>query len=207
MTWPVNRRPFLIVRKFLKALLILPARWRWGFEVVGRQRRPRARRPQILACNHAALIDTVFLILALEPRFTVCGAKSPYFRTASRRLVMAIANILPVDGRERFIEDCRRLLAGGEILLIYPEMGRNPDGLGEFSTWAAEVAIASDAPILPCYLEGTNRGHRATSRGRQRVRLIVGREFEPEGAAAAITARLRQAIVALAPEPTGEAAA
>jgi 1-acyl-sn-glycerol-3-phosphate acyltransferase len=189
-----NRRPFLILRSVLKIVLVLPARWIRGFAVIHRERLPRLRRPLIIACNHAALIDTVFLILALRPRFTVCGAKPPYFRTGPRRLLMAIANILRVDDRETFFTDCRRLLQAGEILLIYPEMGRNPDGLGEFSTWAAQVSIDNGTPVLPCYLQGTTRGQQGS------VRLIVGREIRPEGEAIGLTAHLRRAIVALAPE-------
>jgi len=201
MTSRVNRRPFLVLRGLLKALLLLPARWRWRFRVIGGERLPRSRRPLILACNHAALIDTAFLILALGPRFTVCGAKPRYFQTAPRRLLMAVANILRVEGHATFLADCRRLLEDGEILLIYPEMGRNPERMGEFSTWAAEVALAGGAPLLPCYLFGTTHGQRGG------VRLIVGREIPPAGDAAALTSRLRQAIEGLAPGGLPEAAA
>jgi len=201
MTSSTNRRPFLIIRRALKIVLALPVRWKWGFAVNHPERLPRSRRPLILACNHAALIDTVFLIVALHPRFVVCGAKPPYFRTAPRRLLMAIANILRVAGREAFFADCRRLLDAREILLIYPEMGRNPDGLGEFSTWAAQVSLDTGAPVLPCYLHGTTRGQRSP------IRLIVGREIPPEGEAVGLTAHLRRAMIALAPTGPFEDAA
>ena len=58
----VNRLPFLLIRRILKLFAALPARWKWDFEVVHPERLPRTRRPLILACNHAALIDTAFLI-------------------------------------------------------------------------------------------------------------------------------------------------
>jgi 1-acyl-sn-glycerol-3-phosphate acyltransferase len=200
MTSGINRPAFLAIRRVLKVALALPARWRWGFAVVHRDRLPRSRRPLIVACNHAARIDTVFLILALRPRFVVCGAKPPYFRTAPRRLLMAIANILRVEGHDRFLADCRRLLDAGEILLVYPEMGRNPEAVGDFSTWAAEVALDRGVPVLPCYLHGTTRGQDGA------VRLIVGREIVPEGDPAALTDRLRRAILALAPTAPREEA-
>jgi 1-acyl-sn-glycerol-3-phosphate acyltransferase len=153
----------------------------------------------ILVCNHAAWADSFYLILAVRPRFTICGAKPRYFATAPRRALMAVANILPVDpdpvsGRDAFLDDCRALLAAGEILLIYPEMGRNPAGLGEFRTWAAEAALASRAPLLPCYLHGTTRGHRGPPR------LIVGEPVQPAGDATELTCRLLRAVASLAPE-------
>lgn len=186
-----NRPLPSLARRALKLLLAGPVAL-FGFRVEGAQRLPRRRRPMILVANHAAWIDSVYMILAVRPRLAICGAKPPYFATAPRRLLMAIANILPVDGHDRFLEDCGRLLAAGEVLLIYPEMGRNPAGMGEFRTWAAEVALASAAPILPCYLQGTLRGQGPP-------RLIVGEEMAPSGDAGSLTRRLHEAVDALAP--------
>ncbi|MFY9825135.1 MAG: lysophospholipid acyltransferase family protein [Thermoanaerobaculia bacterium] len=197
----VNRPLPLGIRRLLRLLLLAPAKLLGGFRIEGAARLPAHRRPMILVCNHAAWADSVYLILALRPRFTICGAKPPYFATAPRRALMAIANILPVDpadpvdGHEIFLADCRTLLAAGEILLIYPEMGRNPAGLGEFRTWAAEAALANRAPLLPCYLHGTTRGHSGPPR------LIVGEPMEPAGTAGELTRRLYHAVAALAPVP------
>jgi 1-acyl-sn-glycerol-3-phosphate acyltransferase len=192
MTAGLNRPLPLLVRRALKLLLKGPALLR-GFRVEGAARLPARRRPLILVSNHAAFIDSVYFILAVRPRFAVCGARPRFFSTAPRRALMAIANILPVRDHDCFLADCGALLAAGEVLLIYPEMGRNPAGLGEFQTWAAEVALANRAPILPCYLLGTTRGHTGPPR------LIVGEELEPSGDAVAMTRRLRQAIVSLEP--------
>ncbi len=70
---------------------------------------------------------------------------------------------------------------------------RFPDRLGEFQTWAAEVALAGGVPLLPCYLYGTTRGQEGPPR------LFVGEAIAPEGGADSLTGRLRQAILALAP--------
>lgn len=192
MTSPVNRPVWLGLRFVLKSFLapVLALR---GFRVVGRQHLPRGRRPLILAANHAAFVDSIYLIVALRPRFTICGAKPRLFRTPVRRALMALANILRVEEHDRYLADCRQLLAAGEMLLIYPEMGRSPDGLGPFQTWAAEVALENEAALLPCYLYGTTRGQTGP------VRLIVGGEIEPSGSPEDLTHRLRDAIAALAP--------
>jgi len=195
----VNRPLFLALRGILRWLLRGPFAALKGFRVVGVEALPRRRRPLILACNHAAFIDSVYLILAVPAPFVICGAKPRLFRSPLLRLAMALANILRVDDREQYLADTGALLASGETLLIYPEMGRFPDGLGDFETWAAEVALAGRVPILPCYLYGTTRGHQGPPR------LLVGEEMAPEGDAEGLTRRLRQAIENLAPAPAAAA--
>lgn len=195
----VNRPFFLALRGLLRFLLKAPIMVLRGFRVAGAERLPRRRRALILACNHAAFIDSVYMILAVSPRFTICGAKPRLFRSGVLRALMALANILKVENHEQFMADTGALIAADETLLIYPEMGRNTDRLGEFKTWAAEVALAGGVPLLPCYLYGTTRGHDGPPK------LIVGEELAPVGDAESLTGRLRQAILALAPAGAAEA--
>jgi len=200
MTSRVNRPLFLLARRTLRFLLKPVAHVVFGYRVEHPESLPRRRRPLIVACNHAARIDSVLAILAIRARFTICGARPAYFATAPRRFLMALANILEVESRDQFLCDCGELLAAGETLLVYPEGKRNPEGLGELREWAAELALRHDAPILPCYLHGTTRGHRA------RRRLIVGRELEPRGDATTLTRCLREAIAGLGATATTEPA-
>ncbi len=200
MTSRVNRPLFLLARRTLRFLLRPVAHVFFGYRIEHPENLPRNRRPLIVACNHAARIDSVLAILAIRPRFTICGARSAYFATAPRRFLMALANILEVESRDQLLSDCGELLAAGETLLVYPEGTRNPEGLGDFRKWVAELALLHDVPILPCYLHGTTQGHRG------RRRLVVGREFEPRGDATTLTLRLREAIEGLdataSPRPT-----
>lgn len=199
MTSQVNRPGWIGLRFVLRQLLI-PGLVSRGFRVFGRERLPRCRRPLILAVNHAAFVDSVYLIAAVKPRFTICGAKPRLFKNPIRRALMALANILEVTDRESFLEDCRQLLSAGEVILIYPEMGRFPSGLGPFQTWAAEVALAGGTPILPCYLFGTTDGQTGAPT------LTVGTEITPSGSPQELTARLRREIVALSPDGAQEEA-
>lgn len=194
---PVNRPFWLLLRRVLKLALHLPVRLVKGFQVEGAQRLPQRRRPLILVANHAAFIDSIYVILAVSPRFTICGAKPRLFKNPTRRKLMALANILKVEEHSQYLRDCTTLLAAGEILLIYPEMGRFPDGLGPFKKWAAEVALASGAPLLPCYIYGTTEGQEGAPK------LFVGEEIEPTGDAERLTQHLRRAISALAPPEAG----
>lgn len=196
---PVNRPFWLTCRWFLRSLL-RPIVGLRGFIVEGKDHLPRRRRPCIVVANHAAFVDSIYFILALPVRFVICGAKPRLFRNARLRALMALANILRVEGHGQFLADCGHLLGRGEVLLIYPEMGRNPEAMGDFETWAAEVAQASQVPVVPCYLYGTTRGHRGP------VRIRFGAPLDPgdahgettETTVLELTAAMRSAIESLA---------
>ncbi len=166
-----------------------------GFAVDDRGHPRRGSAPRIFVCNHAALIDTVYAILAISEDFTVCGAKPRFFSSFLRRRLMAFLRIIEVRSHEQFLRDCRRLLDEGRSLLIYPEMGRNPAGMGRFETWAAEVALDSGATIVPCYLHGTTDGQTGA------VRMVIGEHFTaaPSHDATSLTALLFERVRSLAP--------
>ena len=191
MTRAVNHPFYLALRGILK-FFIRGVLFIKGFRVVGGAHVPRKRKPCILICNHAAFIDSVYLICAVRPRFTICGARPKYFKNPLLRFVFRTANILKVENRDQFLEDCGRLLDGGEILLIYPEMGRNPEGIGIFKTWAAEVSLAQRAPVVPCCLYGTTKGQEGPKR------LYAGQEVPPHGSAEELTRTYREAVLGLA---------
>jgi 1-acyl-sn-glycerol-3-phosphate acyltransferase len=182
----VNRPVPLLARRVLRAVLRSPLR-RWtGFSVDHPERLPQRREPLVITCNHAAFTDTVFLALAVRPRFVVCGAKPRLFRDRRRRAVMAVGNVLRVDDHDQYLADCTALLRSGEA-----EMGRNPDGMGTFSTWPAEVALAAGVDLLPCHLHGTTRGDVGSHL------LSVGDRLSPNGDPETLTERLRTAIAHL----------
>jgi len=186
----VNHPCCLLLRSVLKCAL-KPILFRnRRCRVVGQQNLPRTREPLVIVSNHPALIDSVYYICALRPRFMVCGAKPKYFSTSFRRIWMGIGNILKVENRDQFIHDCRRLLHQGETLLIYPEMGRTPHGLGPFKSWAVEIALESKTSILPCHISGT------TDR-RAKKTIRVGSSIAPHGTPESLTQYFRQAILKL----------
>lgn len=189
----INHPFYLSIRYLLKlaARFIL---WIKGFRVFNRQNLPGKRTACILIANHAAFLDSVYLIASLQPRFVICGAKPEYFRKWPTRQLFQMANILKVESHSQFLRDCSTLLQSGEMILIYPEMGRNPDGIGSFQTWAAEVALAEYAQVIPCYLYGTTKGQTG------KKQLFVGSPLEPQGTLESLTQTFRKAILDLKPE-------
>jgi 1-acyl-sn-glycerol-3-phosphate acyltransferase len=135
--------------------------------------------PAILASNHLSFSDHFFAPLPL-PRKVVFLAKAEYFTgrglkgLVSRAFFSGVGQI-PVDrsggaASERALRTGLRVLASGELLGIYPEGTRTPDGrLYRGKTGVARLALEARVPVIP-------------------TAMIGGFEFQPPGK---ITPRLR----------------
>src|SRR5450755_1702973 len=151
---------YWVVKAVLGPFLRLIFRpWAEGAENV-----PRAG-PVILASNHLSFSDHFFAPLPI-PRKVVFLAKSEYFTgrglkgLASKAFFRGVGQI-PVDrsggaASERALRTGLRVLAQGEILGIYPEGTRTPDGrLYRGKTGVARLALESGAPVIPSAMVGT----------------------------------------------------
>src|SRR5258708_337990 len=159
-----------IIGPFLR-LLFRP--WAEGIENVPRE------GPAILASNHLSFSDHFFAPLPL-PRKVVFLAKSEYFTGRGIKGLMSKAFFsgvgqIPVDrtggeASERALRTGLRVLASGDLLGIYPEGTRTPDGrLYRGKTGVARLALEARAPVVP-------------------TAMIGGFEFQPPGK---LTPRLR----------------
>src|SRR5665648_1241821 len=113
----------------------------------------------ILVSNHLSFSDSIFLPLVVSRRVTFL-AKSDYFtgRGVKGRATAAFfkgAGQLSVDrsgGRagQAAVNSGLRVLRRGELLGIYPEGTRSPDGrLDRGRTGVARLALESGAPVIP----------------------------------------------------------
>ena len=164
---------YWVVKAVLAPFLRLFRPWAEGAEHV-----PRTG-PAILASNHLSFSDHFFAPLPL-PRKVVFLAKSEYFTGRgikglfSRAFFSGVGQI-PVDrsggeASERALATGLRVLASGQLLGIYPEGTRTPDGrLFRGKTGVARLALEAQVPVIPCA-------------------MIGGFEFQPPGR---ITPRLR----------------
>ena len=132
----------------------------------GRGNVPR-RGPVILASNHLSFSDHFFGPLPL-PRKVAFLAKAEYFTgrgvkgLVSRAFFSGVGQI-PVDrgggaASERALRAGLRVLAGGNVLGIYPEGTRSPDGrLYRGKTGVARLALEARVPVVPCAMVDTFR--------------------------------------------------
>lgn len=120
----------------------------------------------ILASNHLSFSDHFFLPLVVDRKITFL-AKSDYFtgRGLKGRLTAGFfkgVGQLPVDrsggaASEAALHTGLRVLRGGELLGIYPEGTRSPDGrLYRGKTGVARMALEAKVPVLPVAMVGTD---------------------------------------------------
>jgi len=150
---------YWVVKAVLAPILRLLFRpWAQGAEYV-----PRTG-PAILASNHLSFSDHFFAPLPL-PRKVVFLAKSEYFTGRGIKGLFSKAFFsgmgqIPVDrtggeASERALATGLRVLAGGQLLGIYPEGTRTPDGrLFRGKTGVARLALEARVPVIPCAMIG-----------------------------------------------------
>jgi 1-acyl-sn-glycerol-3-phosphate acyltransferase len=121
----------------------------------------------IFASNHLSFSDSIFLPLMVPRRMTFL-AKSDYFtgRGVKGKATAAFfkgVGQLPVDrsggkAGEAALNSGLRVLRRGELLGIYPEGTRSPDGrLYRGRTGVARMALEAGVPVLPVAMIGTDK--------------------------------------------------
>ena len=121
----------------------------------------------IFASNHLSFSDSIFLPLVVPRRMTFL-AKSDYFtgHGIKGRLTAAFfkgVGQLPVDrsggkAGDAALRSGLRVLRRGEILGIYPEGTRSPDGrLYKGKTGIARMALEARVPVIPVAMIGTDK--------------------------------------------------
>jgi 1-acyl-sn-glycerol-3-phosphate acyltransferase len=127
----------------------------------------------LLVANHASHLDALCLMAALPfshvQRAFPAAAADYWFRSAAGTVVAAgMLNALAMERQanpRRSLEACRRVLAEpGNVLILFPEGRRSPDGrLLPFRPGVGFLAAGTSYPVVPAYISGTER---ALPRGR-----------------------------------------
>jgi len=118
-----------------------------------------ARGAAILASNHLSAADWVFMPLMLKRRVTFL-AKQEYFTGTgpkgwAQRFFFSAAGQVPIDrtsasAAEDAIRTGLGILRSGNLLGIYPEGTRSPDGrLYRGKIGVARMALETGAPVVP----------------------------------------------------------
>ena len=121
----------------------------------------------ILASNHLSAADWIFMPLQLKRRVTFL-AKAEYFTGSgvkgfAQRAFFSGAGQVPIDrtsasAAEDAIQTGLRILQDGQILGIYPEGTRSPDGrLFRGKTGVARMALETGAPVIPVAMVYTKK--------------------------------------------------
>ena len=125
-----------------------------------------ASGPVILASNHLAVADSFYLPLVVRRRITFL-AKSEYFtgKGLKGRLTAwfyTVAGQVPIDrtdadSAQSALVTAQRILDDGNLLGMYPEGTRSPDGrLYKGKTGLARLALETGVPVIPVAMIGTD---------------------------------------------------
>jgi 1-acyl-sn-glycerol-3-phosphate acyltransferase len=149
----------------------------------------------ILAGNHLSVADELFLG-AVVPRHIAFWAKAEYFTGTGVRgwLTRSVVSGLGAIRVERAggraalsaFDGAIPLLREGDLVAVYPEGTRSPDGrLYRGRTGAARLAVGAGVPIVPVGILGTDRvqpiGARMPRLGAGRVVLRFGKPIDVTG--------------------------
>lgn len=154
---------FYWLMKYVVIGPIVKAIWRpW---IVGRRNVP-AEGAAILASNHLSFVDSIFLPLMLD-RPVAFLAKSDYFtgkglKGWATRMFFKGTGQIPIDrsggkASEASLNTGLQVLGRGDLLGIYPEGTRSPDGkLYRGRTGIARMALEAHVPVVPVLMVDTD---------------------------------------------------
>ncbi|MFW5933225.1 MAG: lysophospholipid acyltransferase family protein [Actinomycetota bacterium] len=153
-------------------------------ELVGLDNVPE-HDPAVLACNHRSFLDSIVLPLNV-PRPVYFLGKADYWDSWRTRWFFRGTGVVPVyrDGSDRDSASLRtgvEILHNGDLLGIYPEGTRSPDGrLYRGKTGPVRIALEADVPIIPCAVQGTEHALPTGSYRPRRwpVRVIYGEPLD-----------------------------
>ena len=133
--------------------------------IVGRSNIP-ATGAAIIASNHLSVSDSIFLPLMIDRPMSFL-AKSDYFtgkglKGWATRVFMQGTGQIPIDrtggkASEASLNTGLQVLGRGDLLGIYPEGTRSPDGkLYRGRTGLARMALTARVPVIPVVMIGTD---------------------------------------------------
>jgi 1-acyl-sn-glycerol-3-phosphate acyltransferase len=154
---------FYWLMKYIVIGPIVKAIWRpW---IVGRANVPK-EGAAILASNHLSFVDSIFLPLMIDRPVSFL-AKSDYFtgkglKGWATRMFFKATGQLPIDrsggkASEASLNTGLQVLGRGDLLGIYPEGTRSPDGrLYRGRTGIARMALEAHVPVVPVVMVDTD---------------------------------------------------
>jgi 1-acyl-sn-glycerol-3-phosphate acyltransferase len=148
-----------VVYDVVKLLLQPLLRGFFRVRVVGAEHVPETG-PVIIAANHQAFCDSLFIPLVVARRVTFV-AKADYFKNWKTRWFFRAFGQIPMErgggaASMQSLNEALRLLGRGGALGIYPEGTRSPDErLHRGRTGVARLVVAANCPLVPVGIRGT----------------------------------------------------
>ena len=144
-----------------KAILKPPLRALYRIRPEGLEHVPK-KGAAIIAANHVSFLDSFFIPLVVKRRKVTYLAKADYFKSWKTSWFFKSAGQISCEREggsksQQSLEIALDVLNEGNLLGIYPEGTRSPDGrLYRGRTGIARLALAAGVPVIPTGLIGTD---------------------------------------------------
>jgi 1-acyl-sn-glycerol-3-phosphate acyltransferase len=141
---------------FVKGIFYPFVRLYLGLQRQGLAHVPR-RGPLIIVCNHVSYMDAILLGSAAPRPVHFMVLQWMYDLLFIRWFYWGMGTVpVQADGRDRnAIRRAIKVLGRGQVIGIFPEGTRSPDGrIGETRPGAAMLAAMSGAPVVPAFIDG-----------------------------------------------------
>jgi 1-acyl-sn-glycerol-3-phosphate acyltransferase len=145
---------------FIKAIVKPIMLGLYRIKVEGLENIPK-KGAAIIAANHLSFLDSFFIPLVIKRRRMTYLAKADYFKSWKTAWFFKSVGQISCERAggsksQQSLEIALDVLKNGNLLGIYPEGTRSPDGyLYRGRTGVARLALASGAPVIPVGLVGT----------------------------------------------------
>ena len=127
------------------------------WEVVGRENIP-PMGPLIIIANHQSNVDPPMLVAGLTRRIYFL-AKSTVFSSFIIRRLLAAYGAFPLDREKDMDINAYRWIVSqlneGKAVVMFPEGTRSKGGMIKAKSGFAQIALRTQAPILPVGITGT----------------------------------------------------
>lgn len=151
---PITRRWWIAGH----VVLVPPIAWAKRLSVSGKEHLP-ADGPTLVVCNHVSQFDPPTMGLAATPRKSYYMAKAELFRIPALRRIVWRIGAFPVErggADRRAIRLAREVLQRGDMLLMFPEGTRRPDGrLRPGLPGAGSLALEPGVTVVPAAIWGS----------------------------------------------------
>jgi 1-acyl-sn-glycerol-3-phosphate acyltransferase len=143
-----------------QVVLIPPLVWVMRLRVRGKEHLP-ASGSTLVVCNHVSGLDPPTMGVAALPRKSYYMAKTELFRIPLYRRIIWRAGAFPVErggADRRALRLAREVLRRGDLLLMFPEGTRNPEGrLRPGFPGAGSLGLEPGVTAVPAAIWGSQR--------------------------------------------------
>lgn len=180
------RGPCLGLARYLILALV---RLCYRLRVEGGEHLP-ARGAALVVCNHVSFVDALILGGA-SPRPLRFLMDRPIYESPWLHWWFRLVGAIPVEAERRdpgsvrrALEEVRRALDNGEVVMLFPEGRLTPDGeIHSFRRGLEHILTRNPVPVVPAGLAGlwgswtSHQGGRALTKRPRRFRARVGLHF------------------------------